>query len=569
MISLTDEYTVALGVTAIATYVVSRFLIPPSLVHPLLLGRQAHVAQVRKEGESAVYTNYGAANSSLPIAPGRGVTTQVSLLKLDSANAHVERWLWDRKISNAQLSAKAATVGAALCTIAGLVPKASRVLLLLDDGFEWLVADLALASHCIPSVTISSATLLHATIDSHPPDAIIVQAPFLEQLLEVLEESDHPHTHSTTLIVVGDRTGEVKKHAGKVRTKIVTWEDVETFKAEGVTSTPPIAGDISSAHFYANENGVLRGAQFTHQNVVAGTTATINIFPTSQPWSESDSVVSAHSLSTPYGRSILYAALYTGSHFTTLPSSCTLSHGANAPTVGEIVRAASHEGRPAPTLMFLTSKHLSLLTTSILNFAKKSFLFRLAWQHKHSGILQGYLVRDGLWDRWVFMAARKQAVGNGIDKLRAVCIGGEPSDAAAIVPARIALSVPIVAAYPSPLSTGPVFASHPLDLQVLDPGSGSGEADSSPSKTHTGAPTCNIEIKLLHIAEEAVNGGADPEGELCIRGPGVGDPVPMGVQLEDGWIDAGVNARVRANGTFVIGKQRTRLDGSSHDFTLI
>ena len=63
MISLTDEYTVALGVTALATYVVSRFLIPPSLVHPLLLGRQAHIAQVRKQGESAVYTNYGTGSS--------------------------------------------------------------------------------------------------------------------------------------------------------------------------------------------------------------------------------------------------------------------------------------------------------------------------------------------------------------------------------------------------------------------------------------------------------------------------------------------------------------------------
>lgn len=63
MISLADEYTVALGVTAIATFLVSRFLIPPSLVHPLLLGRQSHIAQVRKEGESAVYTNYGVGSS--------------------------------------------------------------------------------------------------------------------------------------------------------------------------------------------------------------------------------------------------------------------------------------------------------------------------------------------------------------------------------------------------------------------------------------------------------------------------------------------------------------------------
>jgi hypothetical protein len=123
MISLTDEYTVALGVTALAAYVVSRFLIPPSLVHPLLLGRQSHVAAVRKENESSVYTNYGVGSSpvmsilyllpgcsnillQLPVAPGRGVSTQLHLLKLDSTNGNTERWLWDRKVRllNAQLS---------------------------------------------------------------------------------------------------------------------------------------------------------------------------------------------------------------------------------------------------------------------------------------------------------------------------------------------------------------------------------------------------------------------------------------------------------------------------------
>jgi len=100
---------------------------------------------------------------------------------------------------------------------------------------EWLIADLALASHCVPTITISSAVLLHAVIESHPPDAILVQATHLEPVLEVLEESGH----TTTVIVTGDRTGESKKHAHKVNTKIVTWEDVETFSAGSVSSIPP------------------------------------------------------------------------------------------------------------------------------------------------------------------------------------------------------------------------------------------------------------------------------------------------------------------------------------------
>jgi long-chain acyl-CoA synthetase len=144
-------------------------------------------------------------------------------------------------------------MGSALCSVAGLIPKASQVLMLLDDGLgmrphlhtftcnakpiptEWLVADLALASHCVPIITLSSAAPLQAAVESHPPDAIIVQVTFLGQVLEVLEESQH----TTTVIVTGDRTGESKKHGRKVAAKIVTWEDVETSSAGPVSSTPP------------------------------------------------------------------------------------------------------------------------------------------------------------------------------------------------------------------------------------------------------------------------------------------------------------------------------------------
>lgn len=100
------------------------------------------------------------------------------------------------------------------------------------------------------------------------------------------------------------------------------------------------------------------------------------------------------------------------------------------------------------------------------------------------------------------------------------------------------------------MSASPIFASHPLDMQLLE--TTQPDFPDAPSKLlHCGPPLCNIEVKLTGINEDVVESGADPVGELCIRGPGVGDPVPMGVQLEDGWIDTGVKARARSNGTFV------------------
>jgi hypothetical protein len=62
-----------------------------------------------------------------------------------------------------------------------------------------------------------------------------VQVTFLAQVLEVLEETKH----TTTVIVMGDRTGESKKHGRNVATKIVTWEEVGASSAEPVSATPP------------------------------------------------------------------------------------------------------------------------------------------------------------------------------------------------------------------------------------------------------------------------------------------------------------------------------------------
>jgi hypothetical protein len=53
-----------------------------------------------------------------------------------------------------------------------------------------------------------------------------------------------------------------------------------------------------------------------------------------------------------------------------------------------------------------------------------------------------------------------------------------------------------------------------VDTRVKASSSAVQENEEGQSKTHTGAPTCNIEVKLLGIHEEAVVGGADPEGEV-------------------------------------------------------
>jgi hypothetical protein len=57
----------------------------------------------------------------------------------------------------------------------------------------------------------------------------------LPQLLELLAENDK----DLHVIVVGDKTGEVKKWEGKVKVQVLTWEKVESVTGNAPTPVPP------------------------------------------------------------------------------------------------------------------------------------------------------------------------------------------------------------------------------------------------------------------------------------------------------------------------------------------
>lgn len=82
----------------------------------------------------------------------------------------------------------------------------------------------------------------------------------------------------------------------------------------------PDPKQVFTVSFYLTPGRDLRGAQLTHENVTAGVTAIRAIFPTSGAMSPMDTVVSAHSLSTAFGRAVAYTALYEGSNFASTSS---------------------------------------------------------------------------------------------------------------------------------------------------------------------------------------------------------------------------------------------------------
>lgn len=140
-----------------------------------------------------------------------------------------------------------------------------------------------------------------------------------------------------------------------------------------------------------------------------------------------------------------------------------------------------------------------------------------------------------------------------------VCIG--PLEAQALNPARIALSIPIINVYSHSVVAGPVFASHPLDLQVfpLTPSTPSASESASDVYAFTylapvGAPSMNVEAKLTGVNDDAIEGGSNPCGMLHVRGPSVGRVLQEENESgkDEEWLATGHKATVYANGTFKI-----------------
>ncbi|KAK0228337.1 hypothetical protein IW262DRAFT_1350397 [Armillaria fumosa] len=555
---VTDDLTVLLGLIAATVFLLHNFYKPQPLVHPILLGRQSDVARVRNPGESAVYRNYGTGlMGRFPLRPTKDVHILSDLVKADH---DAPRTLWNTKIVNPSLQDRVAAFGTGLLRLTGIGFQESNVLLLLNDTLEFIISDMALAMHSIPSFTIAATNLLAGILESHPPTVIVTHAELLLQLLELIYDAGESDQHHTIIIVGEPSAQAMARVASKV--KVLKWEDVERegVKTEKILSPVPKPSDVFTVSFFASGNGQMQGAQLTHENITAGVAAIRALLPASHPLSPLDTIVSAHSLSTAHGRAIAYTAVFEGTSFATLDSSKLFTFG-DAAVKADVADVATLKKYPipSPTVLFIKPGHLETLVSSILDGAKKaSLIYPFAWRHKISGIAEGFLTKDSLWDRLVFDGARAKVIGDAAGTLAAVVVSGGPILSDLLTPARVAFSTAFVNAFTHPLVAAPVFASHPLDLQDFPA--------TSPA-AHVGPPSINIEARLLGVSDEDIAKDGDPEGALLVRGPPVGkllggveDYVDVrsggsngsSTEEEDGWVGAGVRARVQTNGSFLV-----------------
>jgi len=186
---------------------------------------------------------------------------------------------------------------------------------------------------------------------------------------------------------------------------------------------------------------MIQGAQLTHENMTAGVASVHSFLPPSYAISPLDTMVSAHSLSTAYGRTIAYGAVYEGTSFATLHSSVIYGTSASFPALfplylayiltesTKLDTADAISGLkypiPTPTLLFIKPGHLAAISTDVNNHASKSWLlYPFAWRHKMAGIREGFVTKESLWDRLLFDSARAKALGPTAATLRGVVVSG-------------------------------------------------------------------------------------------------------------------------------------------------
>ncbi|KAG9318430.1 hypothetical protein JVU11DRAFT_521 [Chiua virens] len=545
---VTDDLTVLLGFIGVSVFLLQNLYKPQPLVHPILLGRQSDVGRVRHPTESAIYRNYGTGlMGRFPVRPDKDID-----LVNDFVKSHFEspRTFWSTKITNARLNERITAFGAG---ISRLLPGESSVLLLLNDSIEFLIADLALAKRSIVSFTLSSQKLLSRVLETHPPSAIIVGADFLPALLELIYDAKE---HDHKVIVVGKIDAEIHPKAAR-EVEILNWSQVEAdgAQADNATGVPSVRpNDPFTLAFFETSDGTLQGVRFAHSNFTSGVTAIKALFPPSIALSSLDTVVSGHSLSTPFGRAVAYTALYECASFATCDSTRVYhnSNGDSNTSSRNVIDmlSASKLPIPSPTVLFLHPEHLQSLATAVLSSAKKSsFIYPLVWRHKLAALAEGFISKESLWDRTVFGGARDHIMGRMATTLKTVVVSGGPLANDALTPARIALSVPIINAHIHASTSGPMFATHAFDLQSLP--SAQGEV------AHVGAPSVNVEVKLTGVDDPAIERGNDPKGQLLVRGPPVGTLLSGDTNTETDtedqpWVQTGEVAGVMTNGAFKV-----------------
>ncbi|KAL1408830.1 hypothetical protein Q8F55_005644 [Vanrija albida] len=566
-----DNLSLALlGLLAVLALYHRFFAKPAPLVHTLLLGRQAEPSKVRQPGQSAVYRSWATGQDTpLQVRPANQLQTVDNVVTVPVPTplpGKPKFQITQRVILDTPLTTEA------LAEVVRLVPLGLKALF---PGLSGTKASPTPILTLLPPSPGTALPLLLLSLASKPGaplvvvpdpsllDAALTSTAYPRPALLVVHESVFPQvvTRAANILIVGDTE---RKHAAVAKAASATvrwWEEIW----DAAEAAPEPAGeekttysDVHSYFFSLPEAGEKpHVVKVTHMNATAGIAGLLSIFPADKRPAgyNNDVVASAVRIDTPFGMTIALAAVWSGAGLRLIGSPVpSWKATADEDIAGELAAVTSGD-QPAPTVLFLTAKHHRALVTHLQAEFLAHPLASVAGSQQVNNIRGGYVARGSFADKWVFAGVRRAVLGGVAgDALRAVVVVGDaPSPALSTLSAAL-LSLPISRVASSPLSTGPLFASHFYDLQSTQVPDVLKRVRGDDGPGHTGAPASNVEVLLKGAGTNTKEtGDASPyAGRLWVRGPPVLER--LGESSDDGWVDVGVDAAVATNGTFVVTK---------------
>ena len=253
------------------------------------------------------------------------------------------------------------------------------------------------------------------------------------------------------------------------------------------------------------------------QNLTASIVSWASLFPASPKSTRptlSDSLMSFHHPSTPYGFGLALFAVFASAALLlpTLPEE---------PTHDDLLKIFSSKSSPPPSLLFGAEKLIAsplykLLLTQMLG--DSAFIIRLARNGKIRLLREGTVSSKTFWDKILFVGVRKESYTH---KLRAVFIEG-PMEQSRSEMFRSTLGVPVVSTLGHAFLLAPVSAGMMWDMQSLphpDP-----EAD---GLGHVGPPVAGVEIKLRGDEDEMQKGRVKGEVSFPLGAPAAAELTPF------------------------------------------
>ncbi|SGZ22028.1 BQ5605_C022g09416 [Microbotryum silenes-dioicae] len=540
-----DRTTVLLGVVAVVLIGIAVFLRPPPpQTHPFLLGRQSTSAPTRKPSESPVYGSSSTGGVRAPIRPDKSVKRLRDVLERSKScfEGGEQGSVWIHR-GDKLLDVVLAVKHGLLSTLGkGDEP----VAVVIEHPADAFVATLAVSLTAHRPIVIAPGSKIPA--DLEPVGAIIYSASLLstvqfipgssEAKTIVLGASDEeedrgdvendPPTVAAELLITGrSLLAEAKEAAEKSplseKDEVDPKDVALTIVSDGVAlplthivSAPILVSKPTASP--SSEPPPLKHPQNLTASIVSFSTLFLSSPKPLRP-TIYDSLLSLHHPSTPYGFGLALFTVYTSCSLAlrTLPEEATHED------LEQLLAPTRSNGPPA-TLVFGPTSRLSfplyrLLLSRMLG--DSAAIIRQSRNGKIRLLREGVITRDSVWDSLLFKGVRKDA---HLTRLRAVfftCSAGAddemgpPLEQARAEMFKATLGIPVVSVLAHSAICGPIANSIYYDAQRLP--SPVGTQDEASDRTHVGAPSVGVELKLIGCDEAQIQQEQRFKGEIVVR----------------------------------------------------